>query len=64
MPTLTDIEAARERVGAHTRVTPVYSSDSLSRRLGLHEVGGAGAPGRNRVAPEANDRLLRICVQI
>src|SRR4029077_20593798 len=34
MPTLTDIEAARERIGAHTRVTPVSSSDSLSRRVG------------------------------
>jgi threonine dehydratase len=33
-PTLTDIEAARERIGGHARVTPVYSSASLSREIG------------------------------
>ena len=33
-PTLADIEAARERIGEHARVTPVYPSDSLSRRCG------------------------------
>jgi threonine dehydratase len=33
-PTHADIEAARERIGAHARVTPVYGSDSLSRRAG------------------------------
>ena len=33
-PTLTDIEAARERIGSHARVTPVYSSASLSREIG------------------------------
>jgi threonine dehydratase len=32
--TLTDIEAARERIGSHARVTPVYSSDNLSARSG------------------------------
>jgi threonine dehydratase len=33
-PTLTDIEAARERIGDHARVTPVYSSDKLWRETG------------------------------
>ena len=33
-PTLTDIEAARERIGGHARVTPVYSSRQLSREIG------------------------------
>jgi threonine dehydratase len=33
-PTLTDIEAARERIGAHVRVTPVHTSTSLSREIG------------------------------
>jgi len=33
-PTLADIEAARERIGALARVTPVYSSETLSRRCG------------------------------
>jgi len=33
-PTLADVEAARERIAGHTRVTPVYPSDSLSRRCG------------------------------
>jgi threonine dehydratase len=33
-PTLTDIQAARERIAGHARVTPVYGSDSLSRRAG------------------------------
>ncbi|MFL5964197.1 MAG: threonine ammonia-lyase [Gaiellaceae bacterium] len=33
-PTLTDIEAARGRVLGHARTTPVYGSDTLSRRAG------------------------------
>jgi len=33
-PTLADIEAARERIGTHSRVTPVYGSTSLSHELG------------------------------
>jgi threonine dehydratase len=33
-PTLADIEAARARIGQHARVTPVYSSETLSRRAG------------------------------
>ena len=33
-PTLTDIEAAQERIGGHARVTPVYTSASLSREIG------------------------------
>ena len=33
-PTLTDIEAARKRIGTHARVTPVYGSASLSKDLG------------------------------
>ena len=33
-PTLADIEAARGRIGALARVTPVYSSETLSRRSG------------------------------
>ena len=33
-PTLTEIQAARERVAVHARVTPVYGSDTLSRRAG------------------------------
>jgi threonine dehydratase len=33
-PTLADIEVARERIGALARVTPVYSSETLSRRSG------------------------------
>ncbi|MBA3844683.1 MAG: threonine ammonia-lyase [Actinobacteria bacterium] len=33
-PTLDDIRAARERISGHARVTPVYGSDSLSRRSG------------------------------
>jgi threonine dehydratase len=33
-PTLADIEAARARVGRLARVTPVYSSETLSRRAG------------------------------
>ena len=33
-PTLADIEAARERVAGHARVTPVYGSETLSRRAG------------------------------
>jgi threonine dehydratase len=33
-PTLTDIQAARERIGSHARVTPVYGSATLSRETG------------------------------
>ena len=33
-PTLSDIEAARERIGSHARVTPVHTSASLSREIG------------------------------
>jgi threonine dehydratase len=33
-PTLADIEAARRRIGHLARVTPVYSSETLSRRSG------------------------------
>ena len=33
-PTLTDIQAARERIGSHARVTPMYSSDNLTARAG------------------------------
>ncbi|MGH3002842.1 MAG: threonine ammonia-lyase [Gaiellaceae bacterium] len=33
-PTLADIEAARERIAGHARVTPVYGSESLGRRCG------------------------------
>jgi threonine dehydratase len=33
-PTLADIEAARERIGSHARVTPVYTSASLSQEIG------------------------------
>ena len=33
-PTLADIEAARERIGEHARVTPVYGSDTLWRETG------------------------------
>jgi threonine dehydratase len=33
-PTLTDVQAARERIGSHVRVTPVYGSDNLSARVG------------------------------
>ena len=33
-PTLADIQAARERVAGHARLTPVYGSDSLSRLAG------------------------------
>jgi threonine dehydratase len=33
-PTLADIEAARARIAGHAWVTPVHSSDSLSRRIG------------------------------
>jgi len=33
-PTLADIEAARERIGNLARVTPVYASETLSRRSG------------------------------
>jgi threonine dehydratase len=34
MPNLADIEAARVRVGERARVTPVYGSETLSRRSG------------------------------
>src|SRR4051812_13487669 len=33
-PTVTDVGAARGRMGSYARVTPVYGSDSLSRRIG------------------------------
>jgi threonine dehydratase len=33
-PTLADIEAARERIGSHARVTPVYGSATLVRETG------------------------------
>jgi threonine dehydratase len=33
-PTLTDIEAARGRVTGHARVTPIYGSETFSRRTG------------------------------
>ena len=33
-PTLADVEAARVRIAGHVRLTPVYSSESLSRRAG------------------------------
>ncbi|HEY2325890.1 MAG TPA: threonine ammonia-lyase [Gaiellaceae bacterium] len=33
-PTLADIEAARERISGHARVTPVYTSETLARRAG------------------------------
>ena len=33
-PTLIDIEAARGRILGHARTTPVYGSDTLSRRAG------------------------------
>jgi threonine dehydratase len=34
MPNLADIEAARTRIGERARVTPVYGSETLSRRTG------------------------------
>jgi len=33
-PTLSDIQAARERIGSHARVTPVYGSATLVRETG------------------------------
>jgi threonine dehydratase len=33
-PTIADIEAARERIGDHARVTPVYTSESIQREAG------------------------------
>ena len=33
-PALGDLEAARDRVAGHARVTPVYSSETLARRTG------------------------------
>ena len=33
-PTLADLEAARERILGHVHVTPVYASESLTRRIG------------------------------
>jgi threonine dehydratase len=33
-PTLTDVQAARERISSHVRVTPVYPSDNLAARTG------------------------------
>jgi threonine dehydratase len=37
-PTLADIEAARDRIAGHARVTPVYSSETLGRRNGGRDV--------------------------
>ena len=34
VPTLADLEAARERIAGHVHATPVYASESLSRRTG------------------------------
>ena len=34
MPTLADLEAARERITGHVHATPVYASESLARRTG------------------------------
>jgi len=33
-PTLADVQAARDRIGTHARVTPVYGSESLLRETG------------------------------
>ncbi|HEV2591678.1 MAG TPA: threonine ammonia-lyase [Gaiellaceae bacterium] len=33
-PQLADVEAARDRIAGHARVTPVYSSETLGRRAG------------------------------
>src|SRR3954452_15524644 len=33
-PTLAEVAAPRERVAGHARVTPVYGSETLSRRAG------------------------------
>jgi threonine dehydratase len=33
-PTVADVEAARGRLAGHARVTPVYGSETLSRRVG------------------------------
>jgi threonine dehydratase len=33
-PTVADVEAARERIAGHARATPVYGSETLSRRAG------------------------------
>ena len=33
-PTLADVQTARDRIGAHARVTPVYGSESLQRETG------------------------------
>jgi threonine dehydratase len=33
-PTIVAVEAARERVSGHARVTPIYSSETLGRRTG------------------------------
>ncbi len=33
-PTLADLEAARARIAGHARVTPVFASETLSRRTG------------------------------
>jgi threonine dehydratase len=37
-PTLADIEAARERIAGHARVTPVYGSETLMRETGRETV--------------------------
>src|SRR5436189_256137 len=33
-PTVADVEVARGRLAGHARVTPVYGSETLSRRVG------------------------------
>jgi threonine dehydratase len=33
-PTLADVQAARDRIGPHARVTPIYGSESLLREVG------------------------------
>ena len=62
-PTLADIEAARERIAGHARVTPVYGSDSLSRRAGRRVVAEGREPAAHRrrsrcAARSTSSRLL------
>ena len=33
-PTIADVEAARERIAGHARITPLYSSETFGRRTG------------------------------
>ena len=47
-PTLADIEAARDRIAGHARVTPVYSSETLGRRSGARRVAEGGEPAAHR----------------